>query len=64
MVGREQEQELERYLVPPHLQQKALDSIPDLSRFTVKKGKEYFDSAEGKRRLETCLMIFSRNGAS
>ncbi|MFJ7308315.1 DUF445 family protein [Peribacillus frigoritolerans] len=42
-------------IVPPHLQQKALDSIPDLSRFIAKKGKEYFDSAEGKRRLEDML---------
>ncbi|MEB2628912.1 DUF445 family protein [Peribacillus frigoritolerans] len=45
-------------IVPPHLQQKALDSIPDLSRFIVKKGKEYFDSAEGKRRLEDMLDDF------
>ncbi|MEE3951012.1 DUF445 domain-containing protein [Peribacillus frigoritolerans] len=45
-------------IVPPHLQQKALDSIPDLSRFVVKKGKEYFDSAEGKRRLEDMLDDF------
>lgn len=45
-------------IVPPHLQQKALDSIPDLSRIIVKKGKEYFDSAEGKRRLEDMLDDF------
>ncbi|MEA3575695.1 DUF445 domain-containing protein [Peribacillus frigoritolerans] len=45
-------------IVPPQLQQKALDSIPDLSRFIVKKGKEYFDSAEGKRRLEDMLDDF------
>ncbi len=45
-------------IVPPHLQQKALDSIPDLSRFIVKNGKEYFDSAEGKRRLEDMLDDF------
>ncbi|MES9737986.1 DUF445 family protein [Peribacillus frigoritolerans] len=45
-------------IVPPHLQQKALDSIPDLSRFIVKKGKEYFDSARGKRRLEDMLDDF------
>lgn len=45
-------------IVPPHLQQKVLDSIPDLSRFIVKKGKEYIDSAEGKRRLEDMLDDF------
>lgn len=50
-------------IVPPHLQQKALDSIPDLSHFIVKKGKEYFDSA-ANAILKTCWMIFSRNGAS
>ncbi|MFY0779826.1 DUF445 family protein [Peribacillus simplex] len=45
-------------IVPSHIQQKALDSIPDLSRFIVKKGKEYFDSAEGKSRLEDMLDDF------
>lgn len=45
-------------IVPPHLQQKALDSIPDLSRFIVKKGKGYFDIAEGERRLEDMLDDF------
>lgn len=45
-------------IVPPQLQQKALDSIPDFSRFIVKKGKEYFDSAEGKRCLEDMLDDF------
>lgn len=45
-------------IVPPHLQQKALDSIPYLSRFIVKKGKGYFDSSEGKRRLEDMLDDF------
>lgn len=51
-------------IVPPHLQQKALDSIPDLSRFIVKKGKEYFDSVEGKRRLEDMLDDFFKERAS
>lgn len=45
-------------IVPPHLQQKALDSIPALSHFIVKKGKEYFYSAEGKRHLEDMLDDF------
>ncbi|MBO1000601.1 DUF445 family protein [Bacillus sp. SD075] len=45
-------------IVPPHIQQKALDSIPDLSRFIVEKGKEYFDSAEGKSCLEDMLDDF------
>lgn len=45
-------------IVPSHIQQKALDSIPDFSRFIVKKGKEYFDSAEGKSRLEDMLDDF------
>ncbi|WP_353957893.1 DUF445 family protein [Peribacillus sp. ACCC06369] len=45
-------------IVPSHIQQKALDSIPDLSRFIVKKGKEYFGSAEGKSRLEDMLDDF------
>lgn len=45
-------------IVPSHIQQKALDSIPDLSRFIVKKGKEYFGSAEGKSRLEYMLDDF------
>lgn len=45
-------------IVPPQIQQKALDSIPDMSRFIVKKGKEYFNSAEGKGRLEDMLDDF------
>ncbi|MGE7767964.1 DUF445 domain-containing protein [Peribacillus sp. NPDC096540] len=45
-------------IVPLHIQQKAVDSIPDISRFIVKKGKEYFNSAEGKGRLEDMLDDF------
>ncbi|MGG4265023.1 DUF445 domain-containing protein [Peribacillus simplex] len=45
-------------IVPPQIQQKALDSIPDISRLIVKKGKEYFNSAEGKGRLEDMLDDF------
>ncbi|MGE7183384.1 DUF445 domain-containing protein [Peribacillus sp. NPDC006672] len=45
-------------IVPPQIQQKALDSIPDMSRFIVKKGKEYFNSEEGKGRLEDMLDDF------
>ncbi|WP_185147870.1 DUF445 domain-containing protein [Peribacillus simplex] len=45
-------------IVPPQIQQKALDSIPEMSRIIVKKGKEYFNSAEGKGRLEDMLDDF------
>ncbi|MCO0599097.1 DUF445 family protein [Peribacillus butanolivorans] len=45
-------------IVPLHIQQKAVESIPDISRFIVTKGKEYFNSAEGKGRLEDMLDDF------
>ncbi|MFE4349147.1 DUF445 domain-containing protein [Peribacillus butanolivorans] len=45
-------------IVPLHIQQKAVKSIPDISRFIVTKGKEYFNSAEGKGRLEDMLDDF------
>ncbi|KRF55264.1 hypothetical protein ASG99_11115 [Bacillus sp. Soil768D1] len=45
-------------IVPLHIQQKAVESIPDISRFIVTKGKEYFNSEEGKGRLEDMLDDF------
>ncbi|MFD4931663.1 DUF445 domain-containing protein [Peribacillus butanolivorans] len=45
-------------IVPLHIQQKAVESIPDISRFIVTKGKEYFNSVEGKGRLEDMLDDF------
>ncbi|MED3786410.1 hypothetical protein P4576_03975 [Peribacillus frigoritolerans] len=50
-------------IVPPHLQQKALDSIPALSHF-IEKGKKYFTVRKANAILKTCWMISSRNGAS
>lgn len=45
-------------IVPLNIQQKAVESIPDISQFIVLKGKDYFNSPEGKGRLEDMLDDF------
>lgn len=45
-------------VIPLNIQQKAVKSIPDISQYIVTKGKEYFNSPEGKGRLEEMLDDF------
>ena len=45
-------------VIPLNIQQKAVKSIPDISQYIVTKGKEYFNSTEGKGRLEEMLDDF------
>ncbi|MGE7780781.1 DUF445 domain-containing protein [Peribacillus sp. NPDC097264] len=45
-------------IIPLNIQQKAVKSIPDISKYIVTKGKEYFNSADGKGRLEEMLDDF------
>lgn len=45
-------------IVPSNIQRKAVESIPDISQFIVLKGKDYFNSPEGKGRLEDMLDDF------
>ncbi|WP_028393235.1 DUF445 domain-containing protein [Bacillus cihuensis] len=48
-------------VLPPQIKEKASEMIPTLSMCIMQKGKEYFNSEEGKARLEFMVDDFLKN---
>lgn len=47
-------------LLPEQMFAKADEKLPEIAKYIINKGKEYFNSAEGKARLEVMLDDFFR----